>query len=45
VKAAVKLIEGQGAEVVGIATINMDDNDATRKLKQHYKCYSVLKIE
>lgn len=45
VKAAVELIEGQGAEIVGIATINMDDNDVTRKLKQHYKCCSVLKIE
>lgn len=45
VKAAVELIERQGAEIVGIATINMDDNNATRKLKQHYKCYSVSKIE
>jgi len=42
---AVELIEGQRAEIVGIATINMDDNDTTRKLKQHYKCCSVLKIE
>jgi len=45
VKAAVELIERQGAEIVGIATINMDDNDTTSKLKQYYKCYSVLKIE
>ncbi|GAG95625.1 unnamed protein product, partial [marine sediment metagenome] len=45
VKAAVELIERQGAEIVGIATINMDNNDTTRKLKQHYKCCSVLKIE
>ncbi len=45
VKAAVELIERQRAEIVGIVTINMDDNDATRKLRQHYKCYSALKIE
>lgn len=44
VKAAVELIERQGAKVVGIATINMDDNDSTRKVRQHYKCCSVLKI-
>jgi len=38
VGAAVELIEGQGGGVVGIATINMDDNAATHLLREKYDC-------
>lgn len=40
VNAAIRLIEGQGGVVAGIATINMDDNPATRRLRETYRCYS-----
>lgn len=40
VNAAIRLIEGQGGVVAGIATINLDDNPATRRLRETYRCYS-----
>ncbi len=40
VNAAIGLIESQGCEVVGIATVNMDENVHTNKLKKKYNCYS-----
>lgn len=43
VKAAIELIEGQGGVVVGIATIGMDDNEATRPLLEGYNCYAIWK--
>ena len=40
VNAAIELIENQQCEVVGIATINIDENDLTSSLKKKYNCYS-----
>jgi len=36
IRAAITLIEQQGARVVGIATIKIDDNDATNALRERY---------
>jgi len=41
VSAAITLIEGRGATVVGIAAINMDDNDRTRWISSKYKVCTV----
>jgi adenine phosphoribosyltransferase len=43
VNAAIKLIESQHGIIAGVATINIDDNDITRSLKEKYKCYEVWK--
>lgn len=43
VKTAVELIEMQGGVVVGLATINMDDNDLTKQLQVKYKCHTLQK--
>lgn len=42
VSAAIALIEGQGATVAGIATINMDVNQQTRRIASKYKIWSVM---
>lgn len=39
VNAAISLIKSQGGEIAGIATINMDENEATQLLKEKYHCY------
>jgi len=36
VKAAINLIEKQGAEVVGVLAINIDDSKAVRELRESY---------
>ena len=41
VNTAIKLLESQGANVIGIATINIDDNPVTRRLREAYTCHSV----
>ena len=41
VTAASRLLEDQGAEVIGIATINMDENPTTRKLRETYFCHTI----
>jgi adenine phosphoribosyltransferase len=41
VNAAIELIESQQGVVVGVATINIDENKETEKLKKKYKCYAV----
>jgi adenine phosphoribosyltransferase len=41
VKAAIELLEKQGAIVAAIATINVDDNDLTRSLRNGYRFVSV----
>jgi adenine phosphoribosyltransferase len=41
VKAAIELLEELQATVVGIATINIDDNPMTRQLQEQYHCYSL----
>jgi adenine phosphoribosyltransferase len=41
ITAAVALLEDLGAEVVGIATINIDDCSATRRLQEKYTCHSL----
>ena len=40
-RAAAKLIEKSGGEVVGIAAVNIDDNEKTRGLKERYNCQAV----
>ena len=41
-QAAVKLIEGQGGIIVGIATLNIDPNERTSVLQAKYPCLVVL---
>jgi adenine phosphoribosyltransferase len=41
VRAAIELIEGQGGIVIGVAAINIDDNEATCSLRERYKCHTV----
>lgn len=41
IQAAIELIERQGGIVVGIASINIDNNDRTRRLRQEYNCCTV----
>ena len=41
VTAAIKLLEELGADVIGIATINIDDNPVTRRLREAYACHAV----
>lgn len=41
VSAAIHLIEGRGGMVVGIATINADDNECTASIRSRYPVYSV----
>lgn len=40
-RAAVELIERQGGIVVGIAAINIDDNEGSRWLVENYRCFSL----
>lgn len=41
IKAAIELLENQGGTVVGIATINIDDNEGTHPIKAKYNCHAV----
>lgn len=41
VQAAVDLIEKEGGNVVGIATINIDDNPGTVRLREKYPCQAL----
>ena len=41
VNAAIELIESLKGVVIGIATINIDENKETEKLRKNYKCYTV----
>jgi len=41
VKAAIELLERQGATVAAVATINVDDNEFTRPLRNEYRFVSV----
>ena len=41
VEAAVRLVEGAGGIVAGIAAINMDDSPAVRRLRERYKCVAI----
>ena len=43
VKAAIQLIEMKSGLVVGVAAVNMDDNDLTRQLQDKYRCHSLQK--
>jgi adenine phosphoribosyltransferase len=38
--AAIELLERQGGQIAGIATIAMDDNAATQALRAHYRCHA-----
>lgn len=42
VRAAIELLEGQGAVIIGVATIAMDDNAATQALRAQYRCYALM---
>ena len=39
VSAAIALIENQGGVVAGIASIHMEDNDRTLRLRERYACH------
>ncbi len=41
VQAAIELIEQQGGIVAGVASINMDENDLTQRLRKEYNCCTV----
>ena len=41
VRAAIDLVERLGATVVGVATINLDENKNTRSLIEKYNCQSL----
>jgi len=41
VKAAIELLDALQAIVIGIATINVDDNPVTRQLQDEYNCFSI----
>jgi hypothetical protein len=35
------LVEAQGGVIVGLATIQMDDNNQTRELRARYRCHTL----
>jgi adenine phosphoribosyltransferase len=41
INAAIELIQKSGGIVVGIASINIDRNDSTKKLFESYNCFTV----
>ena len=41
VTAAIELVEELGAKIIGIATINIDENPATRKIREKYFLHAV----
>ncbi len=43
IQAAAKLIEGQGGIIIGIAAINMDENDTTVKISSKYRVHTIWK--
>ena len=43
-QAAANLIERQGAEVVGIVAVNIDDTPGTRELASKYRCKSAVTV-
>jgi adenine phosphoribosyltransferase len=45
VKAAIELVERQGGIVIGIATINIDDNADTRLIREKYQCHALWQGE
>jgi adenine phosphoribosyltransferase len=45
VKAAIELVERQSGIIVGIATINMDDNEQTRLIREKYFCHAIWQGE
>jgi adenine phosphoribosyltransferase len=45
IQAAAKLIERQGGTIVGIATINMDQNDNTAVIGKKYKVHTIWEAE
>jgi adenine phosphoribosyltransferase len=44
-KAAIELVERLGGVVVGVATINMDENNLTRALREKYNCQAIRRGE
>jgi adenine phosphoribosyltransferase len=43
IRAAAILIEAQGGIIVGIASINMDENDNTAEISRKYRVHTVWK--
>ena len=41
VRAAIQLIEGQGGVIAGLASLHIDDNEATEPLRAQYVCVQV----
>lgn len=41
---AIDLLESQGADVIGITTINMDENPKTRGLREAYTCHTIWTV-
>lgn len=41
ITAAIQLLEGQGATIIGIATINLDDSPQAEWLRHRYPCHSL----
>ena len=41
IQAAAELIEAQGATIIGIATISMDENEQTIRLSKKYRVHSI----
>lgn len=44
-KAAIELVERLGGTVAGVATINMDENNLTRALREKYNCQAIRRGE
>ena len=42
VRAAIQLIEGQGGVIAGIASLHMDDDEATEPLRARYTCVQAV---
>ena len=44
IRASIKLIEGLGGIVAGVATINIDENRETAEIRRKYRIHSVWKV-
>jgi adenine phosphoribosyltransferase len=42
IKAAIELIEHEGGKIIGITTINLDNNPIAREIKNKYKCQAII---
>jgi len=42
IQAAIELIEHEGGKIIGITTINIDNNPIAREIKNKYKCQAII---